>query len=549
MYELDKRGLKYSIPEDYYCKEELFKLGSDNFKKVENLCNFIDSDIQLADHDFSKLNIEPAMFSFYNLKIIYDAITIRLFQLSKLFVIENPSTVYFYDSVKCPFMNDGSASYLFFSHKESLYSQLLSLNAFGVSQKKLPYIPDTDEPTIIQKESFVDNLKGKAKQYLSAHPELYDIALSTKKRGFPGFTQWINNNFHTNKNFPVLLYGAGYNWDDCNEDLRLEGIAPVYRITDDVHWLDEVSGQSSESMQAVWSDLQEKNEFKSFFVLNNIDFYPLIKERLKFLVEKMSLACLMSTKYIMDLIVKKNIKAVIASTFASCVGHSAALAAHNSKIPVITWQHGGYGAMDIHPIVNYCDLISSDAHFVFGEGVVDSYIQAARKYGTELIAVGSTSLESMDNMRISAIEGTEPENGKKILYATSSYSQNDRNISVFPPYSDTLFWQIQKSIVDILGKHKNNEVTVKLHPTNNYDIPPLQAYSIDCGYDHFTFIKKEKSYRELLQNADAVVIDFPFTTLLEALMIKKPVFAFIGLVYYMKTLIDCYQSVPSAAGF
>lgn len=533
VYELDKLGLNYNIPEDYYCQEELFKLGNDNFKKVENLCNLIDAEIQLDNNDFSELNIKPAMFSYYHLKIMYDTLTIRIFQLSKIFDYEKHSTVYFYDSAKYPFGNVGSAPYLLFNHNESLYSQLLVLNGWGISQKKLPCIPqNTDKQSNIQRESISDNLKEKAKKYLCDHPELYDISLTTKKRGFHGFIQWFNNNLHAKKDFPILLYGAGYNWDDCNEDLRLEGIAPVYRITDDFHWLNEATGQNPESMHTAWFDLQEKPELKSFFIMNGIDFHPLVKERLEFLVKQMSLACLMSTKYVMDYIAKENIKAVIAATFATCVGHSAAQAAHNSKTPVITWQHGGYGAMEIHPILNYCDLINSDAHFVFGDGVIDSYMQAAKRYGTELIAVGSSSLESIPDSETITRKGTKLNDNKKILYVTSAYVRNNSNISVFPPFSDIIFWRIQKSIVDILGQHENHEVTIKLHPADNYGIHPLQSHSADCGYNHFNFIQQEESFLELLQKADVVIIDFPFTTLLQALTTKKPVFAYTGLVYY-----------------
>lgn len=535
VYELDKHGLNYIILENYYCQDELYQMGIDNFKKVENLCNLIDAEIQLGNKDFSELNIKPAMFSFYHLKIMYDAITIRIFQLSKIFDNLKPSAIYFYDSVKYPFGNVGLTPYLQFNNKESLYSQLLSLNGWGVSQKILPYIQYKDELSNVQNESILNILKVKAKQYLSDHPELYDISLTTKKRGFHGFIQWFNNNLHIKKDFPILLCGAGYNWDDCNEDLRLEGIAPVYRIADDFHWLNEATGHKLESLHTTWFDLQENPGLRSFFIVNGIDFYPLVKERLEFLVKPMSLACLMSTKHVTDFITKKKIKAIIGSTFTTCVEHSAAQAAHNSKIPVITWQHGGYGAMEIHPIVNYCDLISSDAHFVFGDGVVESYLQAAKKYGTKLIAVGSTSLESIDNSKVITKNDTKLNNSKKILYVTSAYAQNDSNISIFPPPSDIIFWQTQKSIVDVLGRHNDYEVTIKLHPSDNYDVPSLQPYSVDCGYNHFSFIRREESFIDLLQKADIVIIDFPFTTLLQALTTKKPVFAYTGLVHYNAT--------------
>jgi len=532
MYELDKHSQNYRIPEDYYDPDELYQIGPDNFKKVEDLCNLIDTEIQQNCPDFAELNLKPAMFSFYHLKIIYDAITIRVFQLSKIIDTDKPCDVYFYDSAKYPFGAYESASYLLFNQMESLYSQLLLLGEWNVRLKLLPHLPQCrSAPPKTNNQNIFAKFKKCLSMWLIGHPELYDLALTHKKTGFTGSVHWLKKNLHQTKDLPVLLCGAGYNWDDCNEGLRAEGIAPVYRISVDFHWLDKATKQDLDNLHAVWYRLQENSEFRSLFIFHNIDFYPLVKERLEFLVKQMSIACLITVQDVMNLIAKKNIKAVIASTFSTCTGHSIAQAAHNSKIPVITWQHGGYGAMDIHPFVNYFDLINSDAHFVFGDGVIDSYIKDAKRYGTKLIAVGSSSLECINYGNTVERGNATLKEGRNILYVTSSYMQNNLNISTFPPISDVLFWRTQKSIVDVLGKYNTHSVTIKLHPSN-IGTHPLQSYAVDRGYNHFKFIQGEKSFEELLLTADAVVIDLPFTTILQVLTTKKPVFAYTGHVHY-----------------
>lgn len=531
IYELDKHGYNYKIPEDYYSSDELYQIGFGNFKKVEDLCDLIDIKIQENCSDFTELNIKPSMFSFYHLKIIYDAMTIRVFQLSKIIDTEKPCDVYFYDSAKYPFGAYESASYLLFNQMESLYSQLLLLGEWNVGLKLLPHLPRCRSKTSkINNKTIFAKFKKCLSIWLIGHPELYDFVFTIKKIGFSGSIHWLKKYLYRTKYSSVLLYGAGYNWDDCNEDLRAEGIAPLYRISDDFHWLDQATKQDLDSLHIAWIRLQENSEFMNFFIFHNIDFFPLVKERFEFLVKQMSIACLIAVQDVTNLIDTKNIRAVIASTFSTCVSHSTAQAAHNSKIPVITWQHGGYGAMEIHPLVNYCDLINSDMHFVFGDGVIDSYLQAAKKYETELIVVDSPLLECI-NYRDTITRDDTSNNGQNILYVTSSYLQNSFNISTLPAISDITFWKIQKSIIDILGQHDNHSITIKLHPSNS-GTHPLQSYSVDQKYGHFKFIQREKSFTELLQTADIIVIDLPFTTILQALNTNKPIFVYTGCVHY-----------------
>ena len=46
MYELEKQSFSYKILEDYHDPKELYKIGINNFRKVEDICNMIDSRIQ-----------------------------------------------------------------------------------------------------------------------------------------------------------------------------------------------------------------------------------------------------------------------------------------------------------------------------------------------------------------------------------------------------------------------------------------------------------------------------------------------------------------------
>jgi hypothetical protein len=530
MYELEINGLSYEIPEKYYGPDELYNLGLNNFEAVEKICTIIDSEIQQCNPEFQSLNIKPALFSFYSIKIFYDAILIRIFQLSKICMYEKPSIIYVYSSQKYSFGADASAPYLLFNHSESLYSQLLALSDWNFSVKDLTITSNCKEKNCkLNIPYFSSNIKVKSKVWLTKRPLLYGLALIIQKKSTIGPAHWLQQNLFHKKSTPILLYGAGYNWDESYDCLIAESIHPIYRTLDNFDWLNRAKNLDLASLNEAWIELEANSELKHFFFFNNVDFSTIVKDRFEYLVKRMSIACLMAVHETMSFIEQKGIEAVISSTLSTCVGHSVAQAAHNSKIPVITWQHGGYGMTKSHPLIAYCDFINSDYHFVFGDGVIDCHHNDAEKYGTMLVSIGNSSLESMFSNSTNVKEGIVKR--INILYATSSYLENDLNISTYPPISDNLFWRTQKSIVDLLGEHPQKSITIKLHPSTS-GTHVLESYVSDKGYSNFTFIRNEKSFPELLQMSDMIVIDLPFTTILQALPTKKPIFVYTGHVHY-----------------
>lgn len=524
MYELDRHGISYRIPEDYYNPQELYELGMANFQKVECLCTIIDGIILKSCPLAKQKNITPALFSFYHLKMMYDAMTIRLFQLSKIFTIEKPDLVYIYNTEKYPFGYHNTAPFIQFDNRESIYSQLLALDNWNVKLKIIEIKDKFEKQTPIKRKKVSTT---DLNIYISKHlhqPELKDMGVIFNSRGFPGLLKWLWYHFPSSKeSAPVALLGGGYEWHEIIIELRARNIFPIYRIHHDLYKL--LSVKPSEYLNAAWQELVSNRKFLDFFIYNNLDFFPVIKGRIQFLVIQLTMASMAATQHAEVLIEKRKIKAFLSPAIANCIEHSVARVAHNKGIPVITWQHGAYGAM-FHPIINYVDLISSDFHFVFGIGIEGQYAKSAESFSTSLVPVGSAILERLQKRNL--IEKKIPHDKKIVLYITSSGYQNNLYISYFPPFSDNLFWKTQKAIVDVLGSHNECSVIMKLHPSNIYIDPDIQSYVKSRGYNNFEFIKTEKTISDLLSIADVVVIDMPSTTLLQALTTKKPIFVFMG---------------------
>ncbi len=534
MFELDKQNVPYNIPEDYYDSKELYKLGINNYQKVEDLCDIIDERIQSACPAVAKLGIKPALFSFFLLKTIYDVTTTRLFQLSRLIDAENPDALYIYDGRRYPFGTSEMAPYIFFDNRESIYARLLACDGWDVPVAVLPYVPHPEDSDGFKKINRSKTLERKILWWLQRHPKLLDLAAETRKRGWRGLFGGLKSHLRADKDIEVLLFGPGYNWDDCREQLRSVGIDPVFtRIRDNLeYWM---SGQFSDKVDAnallnAWKKLRVDDKFRKFFTWNDIDFFPVVEERLQFLVERLTPACLNAYEKTAEMVKKGDIKAFLASTFSRCTAHSAAQAARNSNVPVVTWQHGAYGAMN-YPMAIYNDLMSSDVHFVFGKGVVKKYAREAKRFGTRLVPMGSPSLETLYRMSRpnKAKKFVKLTLGKKVvLYVTTNFLQNALYISFPPPYSDNNIWRTQRAILGVLAKHEDYTMIVKIHPNPICRDPPMRLYSKENKFENCQFVKDECAFTDLLPIADLLVIDAPSTILLQSLTTSKPIFVYTG---------------------
>jgi len=534
IYEMDRRKIPYHIPEDYYSLDELYRMGIDNFLKVESICSIIDKHIHKACPHIARLSIKPALFSFFNLKILYDAATIRLFQLFKIINAEIPDVIFIYGNSGYPSGFSDSARSLFWDNRESIYAQLLALAGWKIPVVMLTPVRQPESAYLQRNDSkdILGTVKLKVMTWLGFHPQLYRIAVLIRNRKWRNLLGEFTGYTLANKRVAVLLAGAGLNWDDSREALQVAGISPVFKMAYD--WTRRLikpeSGRiNSKNLFDAWQGLQIDSDFRKFFKWDNVDFFPVLEERHRFLVESLTPACLMAYEEALEVIKNKRIAAVLSSGFSTCTLHSIAQAACNAGIPVVTWQHGGNGHFD-YLMRAYIDLVNSNIHFTFGEGIVEEFAASAKKLNTQIIPVGSASLDKQSKEiapKYGASLGFAPDK-KTILYVTTNFYQNNLYISFPLPHSDNLLWQTQRTITDVLKKHNQYKVIIKTRPSHGYRETPLRSYAENLGFKNCQYIRNERLFTGLLLMADIIVIDTPATTLLQALVTAKPVFAYFG---------------------
>lgn len=501
---LGRHGIKHRLAEDYYPRKELYRIGMGNYARLEKICEIIDRRLSEECPGLRARKIRPALFNFYELKADYDMAAFTLCRITKIIAAEKPSTIIFYENWKCPIAS------LRFDNRESLGAMLLASRAWGA---KLVALPAIEPPGYGMRTIAARKALAKLKLLLQANRHIFRMVTGAKKDGMGS----VLGKAGKKGGASVMLFGTGYNWDRSREELRAHGIGNIAWMRDDIdYWL---MGPKPEMVShAAMEKLRVDKGFRSLFVFNGIDLFSMLEARISYLAEKLVPACCAAYDEAAATMKEEGCRALLAAHLATCTAKSAAQAARNLGVLVVGWQHGGsYGYAD-HPMVPYIDMMNADFVLLFGNGVVEKFEKGGRKFGAKLVPIGSASLDSMPK----AAQAKELE--KTVLYATTNFCQNFIYASLPPVYSDNLMWKTQKEILDVLGRQDDCDVLVKTHASFAYRETPLREYAQAQGFKNCRFVKDEASFGRLLSESGIVAIDFPSTTLLEALTSSKPVF-------------------------
>lgn len=537
MYALDKNGVSYHLPEDYYDLRELYRVGVKNYSKVEKICNYIDEKIQKFCSAIKNYDIKPCFFNYYHIKMLYDAVTSRVFQLFKIIESERPDKICVYRTEKFPFLTS-VAPYIRFDYRESIYARLLECEKWKIAIEMFPSVPYPELPRA------TTNLRTKIERKIISlflqSPELLDfLAMLYEEGSLKNLEILIRYLPFMKKQKCMLIGGEAYNWQSLRAYLvKHLNISPIFvRFHDDPqYWLQLSTALESEyghALHQCWLELRRDPVLRKFFIWKKVDFFPLFEDRVQFLVEKLSLACLSVYTQVKEWIRKNKIRILFTHSLYTNLRKAAAKAAKDSGIPVFLWQHGAYGYLE-QLMVPYNDFLGPDIVFVFGSGVVKKYKKNAKHYGVKLLPVGSPSLEKC--LKAPNTKKIQSSMSKKILlYVTTNYYQNSFYVYSPPTFSDNYFWLTQRSILEALAKHQQHSVLIKLHPSIRSRLPPLIKYATEKKIKNCKFIVDEYKFVDLLPLADLIVIDFPTTTLLEALTTSKPVFVYGGHLHIDET--------------
>ena len=518
-YAFERSDLPYRSINQYWKGYQVSHLqGLANIKKIEKLASILDAELRYL---YKNPSLNPVRFSFFHLKILFDTLWTIIWIVNEIINTEKPDSVRFYTSRR---VRSGIGKYPF-SDDESIYASVLSMAGW-----KIPVIIIRNTVHPNSAEENPKNIKSRTSvlNWVKTQDSLYNLALIWKREGI---TAAIYSCFllmvHPSEK-PVLLYNDGYNWDDSLIELYQQGISPVVRLFDDT--FDAEIQKYPDYSQEIFTVCRKNPALRKYDKILGIDVSEYFFLRLSQIIAKSIPEAIVAYQTAGAIIQQRKIRCLILSTCEHATGHAIVQAAHDAKIPVVSWQHGGAGYSDF-PLVPYIEFFSSDWHFVFGKKVAENYQKMAQSAGIKKIPsffiAGSSSLDSIAKRRGRFLKRS----GKTtIVFVTTAYYKNNFiNSLPFDPIDlNEHLWTIQKRVMDLIKKYPEIDFIIKLHPSHA-DKEPIKTYASDQKIRNLTILSSERSLPELMENAGIVIFDHITTGILQVFRSTIPVIVYTGL--------------------
>lgn len=511
----EEKKIPYHSITSYTSDNDSSTDGLKNFNLIGQLISIVDEELR---HEFPEPSLAPAKYSHYSLYILFDNLWTTISLIKKTVDIQKPDRIRLYAKPRMGMARGANA----LPNDQSVYAEVMRMAGWG-----LP-IDILHAPDKVQCKSCSNRqlpLVSWVKNRVMNNDLIFNIGLISRRQGF---SSAIMAAWHALlcRQKPVLIYNSGYNWDDALGELYRNGFSPVYRFRD----ADYVCSAGGED---IWKTrigmiFRNHHSFREFDRILGIQISDFFFAWCTHILTTSVLESQWAYSEVRKKIRDDKICCLLHSVRDSAIGHASLQAAHDSGIPVISWQHGGAGYC-YHPLMPYIEFNGSDWHFVFGEGVAGSYNKTVERLGLKdkpvFFPVGSSTLDLFSgNVKRRAKNGHG-----YILYVTTHYIQN---VSILPqmpsPGFDEHLWTVQKQIIQLAKNNPDQEIIVKLHPMHE-DGMPLTRFARENHINNIKFVVNEKSLQELLIDAKVVVLDLISTGILQVFTTDLPVFVYSGL--------------------
>ena len=523
-YSLRKRSIRFKTPLDYPRGEERFTIGLDNFARIKRTTALLDS--LLAPDHTAIPTLKPAQYPVYFLKNLFDTLSTTTHLLKTIIREEKPTTIVAY---KSQYDTDNAVPFPF-KAEANIFALVLQLPGWGTEVEikarrvNTPKISSRNTSPRQNRRYCIDTIILNAKK----NSLIFNMGLIGKRFGLFAALSSVSHSYLRKGRFPVMIYESGYNWDDALPELYRHGFFPIVRLTD-AEIEQKLLPEHSESLfNKILGLCKENVEFRKNAEWCGIDTSPILLPHLAKIVEYSLERSPVAYKTARDTIRKKNIRSILISIHTAANTFAVVQAAHDSGIPVFSWQHGG-GGYNYHPIMPYAEFAGTDYHLVYGPGVAESYRDTTEKmglfYAGKFVPAGSSSFDRVnEGKKIPAAAGPN-----QILYVTTNYYLNFYYISfpAIPLEYDLRLWSVQQKIMDCAKEHPGVNMAIKLHPGHE-DRKPLEDYKNDNGISNIRMVVSESSVPEMVETAGMVIIDLVSTSILQILRYNKPLFVYTG---------------------
>src|SRR3989344_1326092 len=369
LFDLDRLGISYKVPEDYYRPEDY----RGYFKKIElKVVSFAKSIDDALDQYYPKIHpsgLQAGFFSLYFFLRMCHPLADAYFKTIKIIDKERPEEIFIFSqkSEMTPTVQS-LKNWPLWDAKENIFQKILE--GWQISLPMYEFLSQKDESTDKKTKDIFRVGMGK---YIQSNPQAYYFFKMLKKDWRLVVPMIFSR---LSKKTPLLLLNNGYDWDLCHKELKERGYYIWGQINDNLENWQQKSNQGDMLFEKVNGLLKNDATFRENLTEKDIDFYPILKDGIEFFLKKTVPALLSAYEKTIQLIKKRKLKAVLFSVNPTAISKSIAHAARQSGIAVICWQHGDMNYRPSYSIVQN-DLSVCDMFLSWGSGASENRMAIA----------------------------------------------------------------------------------------------------------------------------------------------------------------------------
>ncbi len=530
-YELEHRDIPFTQPHDYVAATDWERVGDVNLRRTERLTEMIDVAITSTlggDHPYFR----PAYCEFFRLKVLMDALGLRVQEIVRIIDAKSPSQVTFFDY--SPHQTQGRLDFM----AEPIYSRLIPRVAAAAGVPVAAHSAEAwDTAPAEWGRRF--RIRRVAETLASlALPALGGLRTRRDATSILVLDSTLVQRLVTSRAHRVIVWRAG-----SSRALAL-GRRPMILGASPAH------GYSiATSMDRAWSDFSS-SVGDDLFMQDGLELKDLLEPKLHHLFRQIVPAHHLTYQRAANAIRNWNVALVFASSFSEGSERAVAQAAHATGVPVVAYDHGAEGYFHF-PIDEHLDSGIADYRLVWGEGVRRQVLRRYAK-GAEPITVGAATLDPLLQTKAATRRSNRSrllrrlgfdDSRKVVVYCATNLTSHMRYASrlIVP---DNLYFANQLRILRVLLEFPRHQLLLKIHPSTYYPRAPIENFLRDQGRADVRIVS-EVPLSEVLDIADLFVNDSPTTTLLQMLTSPAPVIAFTQPAMELEA--DCLEALSGAA--
>jgi len=522
MWRLEKRGVPYKIPYDYYDMDELFYLKEDLYERTEQVCDYIDRRIFEFIPFFEEKQLKPAHALFHPIKCTLNALCQELLNIVRVLQSENPERVMVFE----PPPERPNIILNLDPVRTNTYSKLISaaLEKYNISEI---IVEDKGSKEFSQSGIYekIRNASQRVYDFLKSLPPVIKVVRGQACESIRNskFDKELNINY-----FPrVLVFKSTYSVDMMAEYIKARQAGKIVEFEKfRFHHKKKFRLELGDGVDKLWRSLERDADFNRLFTFEEINLIPTISKYLHYLLSRGLFEVADIYEKTNSILENESVDIFLLPTVTYPRDWASAMSCKNNGVAVVTWQHGSYGMFDPHTQPIYYDIRNADFFFVFGEGVKNAYLEEGKSWNTEIIPIGCCRL---DQIHIEKNDRTNIHKKDGPCVKTILVPLRGLNIPIigdsYQTYPLDVYWRELTKVLELFSKFPQIRFVLKLYPANTLKDNPLLDFLKTKGIENVV-VKRRPRFAKLLSIADLIIIDWPYSTLLEATKTSIPIICY-----------------------